>query len=408
MSMRLALKASLETVQDDEKAKKKAARKAKQDAKKERAAELAAAEVAAAAAAEADLDDATRDLRKRVAARLDAVLKDLDLEAANLKSLRKDVEAAEDVELAGENKAWFKEHVTKLLTGGGAAAAPGAAPGALADDEEDPGHPPLSDEMTAVVGIGRANHFRIVKLLWKYIKANDLQNPSNRNEILCDEKLEAVFGKKKVTGFGMSKLIGQHIYKDQGPVKKRKKPKAPKAPRPPPREEREEGEAPDDGAAAADGTDDEAEPRDDADDEAEEAAPPPKKKARKRHPPGYRGSKALADFAGKETNNRFELTKIFWARAARAGELAAAVDREGAANDRLSIVRKGAGQSTRGTRTRPSPRNIHVRGRGVAATRPRIIQLGASPSPRPLVAKEARRLSGTSRRRASRTRRTRR
>ena len=87
-------------------------------------------------------------------------------------------EAADlNVEISGEDKDWFKEHVTKRVQ---ARAEPD-------EEEEDPRHPLISEDMSAVVGVSRANHFRLVKLLWKYIKANNLQNPSNRNEILCDD-----------------------------------------------------------------------------------------------------------------------------------------------------------------------------------------------------------------------------
>ncbi|KAH8073857.1 SWIB/MDM2 domain-containing protein [Aureococcus anophagefferens] len=82
------------------------------------------------------------------------------------------------------------------------------------DDEEDPRHPVLSDAMAAVVGVGRANHFRLVKLLWKYIKKHDLQNPANKNEIVCDAALKAAFKKDKVTSFGMSKLLSAHMHRE--------------------------------------------------------------------------------------------------------------------------------------------------------------------------------------------------
>merc|ERR1719352_64314 len=143
-------------------------------------------------------------LRARIATHLDALLKEVDLDEMNMKSLRKKVAADLNVEIAGEDKDWFKEHVTKRVQ---ARAEPD-------EEEEDPRHPLISEDMSAVVGVSRANHFRLVKLLWKYIKANNPQNPANRNEILCDEKLKKVFKRDKVTGFGMSKLLGQHIFKD--------------------------------------------------------------------------------------------------------------------------------------------------------------------------------------------------
>jgi chromatin remodeling complex protein RSC6 len=48
-------------------------------------------------------------------------------------------------------------------------------------------------------------------ILEDYIKKHELQNPQNRREILADDKLEAVFGKKKVTMFEMNKYLAQHL-----------------------------------------------------------------------------------------------------------------------------------------------------------------------------------------------------
>jgi hypothetical protein len=47
--------------------------------------------------------------------------------------------------------------------------------------------------------------------MWDYIKKHNLQNPSNKREILADEKLEPIFGKKKVTMFEMNKHLAQHL-----------------------------------------------------------------------------------------------------------------------------------------------------------------------------------------------------
>ena len=44
-----------------------------------------------------------------------------------------------------------------------------------------------------------------------YIKKNNLQNPQNKREILADDKLEPIFGKKKVTMFEMNKHLAQHL-----------------------------------------------------------------------------------------------------------------------------------------------------------------------------------------------------
>jgi chromatin remodeling complex protein RSC6 len=45
-----------------------------------------------------------------------------------------------------------------------------------------------------------------VKKLWDYIKSNNLQNPSNKSEILCDDKLRAVFHVDKIHMFTMNKV----------------------------------------------------------------------------------------------------------------------------------------------------------------------------------------------------------
>ena len=44
-----------------------------------------------------------------------------------------------------------------------------------------------------------------------YIKANNLQNPEDRREILADDTLRKVFGKDKVTMFEMNKHLARHL-----------------------------------------------------------------------------------------------------------------------------------------------------------------------------------------------------
>ena len=68
-----------------------------------------------------------------------------------------------------------------------------------------------SKELAAVVGSGTLPRPEVVKKVWDYIKKNDLQNPQNKREILADDKLEAVFGKKKVTMFEMNKHLAAHL-----------------------------------------------------------------------------------------------------------------------------------------------------------------------------------------------------
>ncbi len=70
----------------------------------------------------------------------------------------------------------------------------------------------LSEELEAVVGKGPLPRGQVVKKLWEYIKANNLQNPSNKRNILADEKLKVLFGgKAEVNMFEMTKLVSKHM-----------------------------------------------------------------------------------------------------------------------------------------------------------------------------------------------------
>lgn len=50
-----------------------------------------------------------------------------------------------------------------------------------------------------------------MKKIWEYVKSNDLQDPSNKRIIICDEKLEAVFRRKRVDCFQMNKYLVDHL-----------------------------------------------------------------------------------------------------------------------------------------------------------------------------------------------------
>ena len=68
-----------------------------------------------------------------------------------------------------------------------------------------------STELAAVVGSDPVSRPAVVSRMWDYIKTNNLQNPENKREILADEKLEPIFGTKKVTMFEMNKHLAQHL-----------------------------------------------------------------------------------------------------------------------------------------------------------------------------------------------------
>jgi chromatin remodeling complex protein RSC6 len=69
-----------------------------------------------------------------------------------------------------------------------------------------------STELAAVVGSSPLPRTEVVSKVWEYIKANNLQNPENKREILADDKLRAVSGgKDKVSMFEMNKHFAQHL-----------------------------------------------------------------------------------------------------------------------------------------------------------------------------------------------------
>lgn len=68
-----------------------------------------------------------------------------------------------------------------------------------------------SDALAAVVGKKALPRTEVTKKLWAYIKKHDLQNPSNKREIIADAKLKPIFGKAKVNMFEMTKLVGKHL-----------------------------------------------------------------------------------------------------------------------------------------------------------------------------------------------------
>ncbi len=65
--------------------------------------------------------------------------------------------------------------------------------------------------LAAVVGSEPLARSEVVKKLWDYIKANNLQNPANKREIISDAKLKPIFGADKVTMFEMNKLLAKHL-----------------------------------------------------------------------------------------------------------------------------------------------------------------------------------------------------
>jgi DNA topoisomerase-1 len=70
----------------------------------------------------------------------------------------------------------------------------------------------LSKELQAVTGEKELSRPEVTKKLWDYIKANKLQNPKNKREIIPDDKLAKVFGSKKpIDMMQLAKTLGPHL-----------------------------------------------------------------------------------------------------------------------------------------------------------------------------------------------------
>ncbi|KAK7397650.1 hypothetical protein QQX98_012976 [Neonectria punicea] len=70
----------------------------------------------------------------------------------------------------------------------------------------------LSPALSELTGETQLSRPQVVKKLWEHIKANELQDPKDKRQILCDEKMQAVFKQAKVDMFRMNKDIGHHLY----------------------------------------------------------------------------------------------------------------------------------------------------------------------------------------------------
>jgi upstream activation factor subunit UAF30 len=66
-----------------------------------------------------------------------------------------------------------------------------------------------SEPLAALIQEGSLSRPQVVKRLWAYIKTNNLQNPANGREIMCDGALKAVFNTDKIDMFKMNKELGK-------------------------------------------------------------------------------------------------------------------------------------------------------------------------------------------------------
>ena len=72
----------------------------------------------------------------------------------------------------------------------------------------------VSANLAKVVGKEPMPRTQIIKKMWDYIKANDLQDKDNKRMINADATLKTVFdGKEQVSMFELAKVINNHVQK---------------------------------------------------------------------------------------------------------------------------------------------------------------------------------------------------
>lgn len=69
----------------------------------------------------------------------------------------------------------------------------------------------LSPELEAVIGKGPMPRSQVTSKVWDYIKAHNLQKPSDKRTIVPDEKLGGVIGKDEISMFKMTAAVSKHL-----------------------------------------------------------------------------------------------------------------------------------------------------------------------------------------------------
>ncbi|KAF8599932.1 SWIB-domain-containing protein [Ceratobasidium sp. AG-I] len=73
----------------------------------------------------------------------------------------------------------------------------------------------LSPALAEFTGVQALSRPQVVKKLWDHIKANNLQDPQDKREILCDDSMQQLFGVNRLNMFKMNKMISDHVFDKQ-------------------------------------------------------------------------------------------------------------------------------------------------------------------------------------------------
>lgn len=71
----------------------------------------------------------------------------------------------------------------------------------------------LSPELATLLGRRYSRRSDVVKEMWNYLRANNLQDPKNKQFYYLDEPLKKIFGKgaKRIKAFGMMGKLKCHV-----------------------------------------------------------------------------------------------------------------------------------------------------------------------------------------------------
>ncbi|GFR46711.1 hypothetical protein Agub_g8332 [Astrephomene gubernaculifera] len=151
---------------------------------------------------------------EQIIERLRALLAESDLQTTTEKMLRKKLEEEFEMDML-EKKPLIRQEIERYLE------EQGGDEESEEDEEEEEIKGKkrvggltavcwLSEPMQKFVGEESMARTQVVKRLWDYIKANNLQDPSNKRNILLDDKLRTIFT-PPLTMFSMSKQLSKHV-----------------------------------------------------------------------------------------------------------------------------------------------------------------------------------------------------
>lgn len=69
----------------------------------------------------------------------------------------------------------------------------------------------LSGDLEGVIGKGPMTRAQVTSKVWEYIKANDLQDKTDKRQINPDAQLGKVIGNAQISMFKMTAAVSKHL-----------------------------------------------------------------------------------------------------------------------------------------------------------------------------------------------------